>query len=130
MKMGGLSFTSVTLMVSAVRAVWAVSEAVIRRRYSRRDSKSRRWTRVILPLNLSTLKTPKPVSSASLIPASESLSVENPYVSAGFVSTSLAVTAVSTVPTSVPEKNVQLNTCTEDTMVYSSGDCKYLSYFE
>ena len=105
MKIGGLSLTSVTLMVSTVRAVWAVSEAVTLRRYSRCDSKSRRRTRMTLPLNLSILNTPKPEVSASLLSTSESLSVENPYVSAGFVSTSFAVTDVRTVPTSVPATN-------------------------
>ena len=96
MNTGGLSLTSVTLMVSTVWAVWAVSDAVTLSLYSRRVSKSRRRTSVTLPLNRSMLKTPRPEASVSL-------SVENPYVRAGFVSTSFAVTAVSTVPTSVPE---------------------------
>lgn len=59
-------------------------------RYSFFDSKSNFFPKTIFPLNLSMLNS--------------SVSSLKKYVSAGFVSTSLAVTAARTVPTSVSER--------------------------
>lgn len=86
---GELSLTSVTFIVSVVLATCSLSDAVILTSYIFFVSKSRGLFNTIFPLYLSTEKLLSPCI------------IE--YFKAGYVSTSFAVTDVSTVPTSVPK---------------------------
>lgn len=93
-------------MVNVVWATCDVSDAIIFNWYSCRLSKSRCFCRMIFPLKRSIEKTFIALSSSIWLASSASEPIVSPklYVRAGFVSTSFAVTAVSTVPTSVPAK--------------------------
>ncbi len=92
-KTGALSFSSSTLTVMDVSVMCAMSDAWTRSVYCCCFSWSNGCASVILPLNRSMLNM-----RLGLPPSAKS------YVSVGFVSTSLAVMVVMTVPTSEPER--------------------------